>query len=356
MCIQIDPLLKERCLPPVLQFASGEAVTLDTFAERRREMLQLLCNEEYGAAPAAPAEVRVTELESHQKRFAGKATERVLSLAFDTDKGEFSFPVVEILPNGVPHKCPVFVLLNFRPDVPDKYLPVEEILDAGYGILRIYFNDVTKDCDDGFSSGIAAMYSRENYTWGKLRMWAFAASRAMDYLLTVPAVDPARIAVAGHSRLGKTALLAAALDERFALACVNNSGCSGAALSRGKSGERILDITQRFPYWFCEKYKAYAENEEKLPFDQHFLIACVAPRRVAIGTAEEDTWADTNAQYLAACAASPAWELQGKKGFVHPDRLPEVGDFFSAGNLTFHLREGTHYFSRADWHCYLSLL
>ncbi|MBQ9778624.1 MAG: acetylxylan esterase [Clostridia bacterium] len=356
MCIAFDKLIEERKLPPLLQFASGAAVTREGFEQRRTEMLQLLQNHVYGTAPAAPSEVRVAEKSSKAKEFAGKATVRELMLSFDADKGEFSFPVTEVRPNGVPHKCPMFVLLNFRPDIPDKYLPIEEILDAGYGVLRIYYNDVAKDCDDGFSGGIAAMYDRSKYTWGKLQMWAFAASRALDYLLTTDYVDKGRIAVAGHSRLGKTALLAAALDTRFALACVNDSGCSGAALTRGKTGERISDITTRFPYWFCENYKKYAGNEESLPFDQHFLIACVAPRRVAIGAAVEDLWADTDAQYLAACAASPAWELLGKRGFVHPDRLPEVGDFFSAGSVTFHLREGTHFFSRADWHCYLSLL
>ena len=356
MCIEIDQLLKQRALPPLLQFASGAAVTQENFEARRLEMLQLLQSEVYGTAPAAPAEVRVCELERHEKRFAGKGCERELQLSFDTDNGVFSFPVREVRPNGVPGRCPMFILLNFRPDVPDKYLPMEEILDAGCGVVRIYYNDVAFDGDDGFSGGIAAMYDRQRYTWGKLHMWAFAASRVMDYLLTTDYADPKRIAVAGHSRLGKTALLAAALDTRFALTCVNDSGCSGAALARGKTGERVLDITKRFPYWFCEKYRDYAEKEGEMPFDQHFLIACVAPRRVAIGTAVEDLWADTDAQYLAACAASPAWELLGKKGFVHPDRLPEVGDCFSAGRVAFHLREGTHYFSRADWHCYLSLL
>lgn len=350
----LEELLAARNLPPL--FAGGIHPTPEALAHRRLEMLQLLCSEEYGIAPPAPAEVRVRELECHKTRFAGKGTERELLLSFDTDKGEFSFPVREVRPNGVPGKCPMFILLNFRPDVPDKYLPMEEILDAGCGVLRVYYNDVTADADDGFTSGLAAMYDRAHYTWGKLHMWAFAASRAMDYLLTADFADPARIAVVGHSRLGKTALLAAALDTRFSLVCVNDAGCSGPALARGKTGERIADITKRFPHWFCENYKKYAEKEEELPFDQHHLIACVAPRRVAIGTAVEDAWADTDAQYLAACAASPAWELYGKKGLVHPDRLPEVGDFFSAGAISFHLREGTHYFSRADWHCYLSLI
>ncbi|MBE6630721.1 MAG: hypothetical protein E7624_07740 [Ruminococcaceae bacterium] len=356
MCIKINEILAERHLPLLLRTSDGGPLKKEGFEAYRAELLSLLAQEVYGTAPAAPAEVRVSEQKCRPKEFAGKATVRELTLSFDTERGEFSFPVTEVRPNGVPKKCPMFVVLNFRPDIPDKYLPMEEILDAGCGVLRIYYNDVALDGDDGFAGGIAAMYDRERYTWGKLRMWAFAASRALDYLLKTDYVDRKRIAVAGHSRLGKTALLAAAFDTRFSLACVNNSGCSGAALSRGKEGERVRDITKRFPYWFCENYKKYADHEADMPFDQHFLIAAVAPRRVAVGAALEDIWADTDAQYLACCAASPAFELLGKKGFIHPDRLPQPGDFFSAGQITFHLREGTHFFSRADWHCYLSLI
>ena len=347
MCVKTEELLAARALPPLL-LAEGKA--------DRDGMLRLLESAVYGTAPDAPPEVRVSEQKCREKEFAGKGTMRELTLSFDTERGEFSFPVVEVRPNGVTGKCPVFVVLNFRPDVPDKYLPVEEILDAGCALVRVYYNDVAYDGDDGFTGGIAAAYDREKYTWGKIRMWAFAASRVMDYLQTAAYADPSRVAVAGHSRLGKTALLAAALDERFSLACVNNSGSTGAALSREKGGERVRDITERFPYWFCENYKKYADREAQMPFDQHFLIAAVAPRRVAVGTAQEDAWADTDAQYLACCAASPAWECLGKKGFVHPDRLPQPGDFFSAGCIAFHLREGTHFFSRDDWHCYLSLI
>ena len=355
MCVKIDELLSARQLPPLLRM-DGAAVTKENFEAYRASLLSLLSREVYGTAPEAPAEVRVSEQKCRPKEFAGKGMVRELTLSFDTDRGEFSFPVTEVRPVDVPKKCPMFVVLNFRPDIPDKYLPMEEILDAGCGVLRIYYNDVAFDGDDGFAGGIAAMYDRQKYTWGKLRMWAFAASRALDYLLSTDYVDPKRIAVAGHSRLGKTALLAAACDTRFSLACVNDSGCTGAALSRAKGGESVRAIIERFPYWFCENYKKYADREADMPFDQHFLIAAVAPRRVAVGTALEDTWADTDAQYLACCAASPAWECLGKKGFVFPDRLPQAGDFFSAGQIAFHLREGTHFFSRADWHCYLSLI
>ena len=351
----IEKLLAARRLPELLRFADGRPVTKQNWEERRAELVDIMCREVYGNAPAAPAEVRVTEVKRKDKDFAGKGRLRELTLSFDTDKGEFTFPVTEIVPTD-DKKVPMFVVLNFRPDVPDRYLPVEEILDAGCGVIRIYYNDVAFDGEDHFEGGLAAMYDRKTYSWGKLRMWAFAASRVMDYLETTDYADLSRVAVAGHSRLGKTALLAAATDTRFALACVNDSGCAGDAITREKEGERVKAITDRFPYWFCENYRKYAEKEGEMPFDQHFLVAAVAPRRVALGAALEDTWADPKSQYLSACAASPAWELLGRRGFLHPDRLPLPGDCFDGGHVAFHLREGTHFFSRTDWRRYLYLI
>ncbi len=351
----VEELLAERRLPALLKMEDGTPVTREGWEQRRVELVDILCREVYGVAPPAPAAVRVTEQKCKKKDYAGKGTVRDLTLSFDTDKGEFSFPVVEIVPTEG-KKVPMFVMLNFRPDVPDRYLPVEEILDAGCGVIRIYYNDVAFDGEDHFEGGLAAMYDREKYSWGKLRMWAFAASRVMDYLQTTDYADQSRIAVVGHSRLGKTALLTAATDTRFALACANNSGCSGDAITRGKEGERVQAITTRFPYWFCKNYGKYAEKEDEMPFDQHFLVAAIAPRRVALGAALEDTWADPNSQYLSACAASAAWELLGEKGFLHPDRLPVPGDCLDGGHVAYHLREGTHFFSLTDWRRYLCLI
>ena len=156
MCIKINEMLGERALPPLFT----RAITEESFEAYRKELVALLEREVYGTAPAAPAAVRVSELSRKEKDFAGKGKRLELTLFFDTDKGEFSFPVTVLIPNGVTQRVPMFVMLNFRPDVPDKYLPVEEVLDAGYGVLRIYYNDVTADKDDGFTSGLAAMYDR----------------------------------------------------------------------------------------------------------------------------------------------------------------------------------------------------
>jgi hypothetical protein len=186
--------------------------------------------------------------------------------------------------------------------------------------------------------------------------WAYTASQMMDYLQTRTEADKTKIGISGHSRLGKTALLAAALDERFAFTCPNNSGCSGVALSHGhcESAERIEDIVKRFSYWFCPNYQKYLGKDNELPFDQHCLVALVAPRKVYVGAAIEDVWADTDNQFLSCVAASKVWELYEKDGLLSPDRLPVCGDEFIDGNVGFHLRKGKHYHSRSDWQVYLT--
>ncbi len=348
----ISNILAERKLPEILRFSDGREVTSDNWEERRLEMLDVLSREVYGYAPPAPANVDVKVIKTEKRQYAGKGDVNQLNFTVPTEKGDFSFPVTEIVPYGKTD-CPTFIMLNFRADVPDKYLPVEEILDGGCAVLRIYYNDIAFDGEDGFSGGIASMFDREKYNWGKLRMWAWAASRVMDYLQTSDYADKKRIAVVGHSRLGKTALICAAYDTRFAMACANDSGCSGDAITRMKAGERVKEIYAHFPFWFCENYQKYVGKEQEMPFDQHFLVAAIAPRTVHLGSAEEDIWADPMSQYLSACAASEAWNLLGKVGFVHPDRLPTPCDVYSSGDIRFHLRTGTHFFSRVDWGYYI---
>jgi len=244
------------------------------------------------------------------------------------------------------------VLLNFRDLVPDIYYPAEEICDNGFAVLTVCYKDVTSDngdFDDGAAGAAFGGRERGDADGGKIALWAWAASRVMDYAETLPQLDPARAFVAGHSRLGKTALLAGALDPRFACAVSNDSGCSGAAVSRGKQGETVKDICTRFPYWFCNNYQKYMENESALPFDQHFLVAAMAPRKVYVASAAEDLWADPASEYLACAAADEVYKKLGMTGFVRPDRLPEPGDKFHDGDIGYHLRSGQHYFSREDW-------
>lgn len=314
----------------------------------RQQMLEILQSEEYGRMPEPPEALAFTEEPQPWMGFAGKASLTRVT-AHCTVKGTvFSFPFWATVPT-VPGKHPFFVHINFRPEVADYYQPIEEILDSGFAVLSFCYNDVTRD-DGDFADGLAGILfpegRRQPEDPGKIAIWAWAAQRVMDYAQTRGDVlDLSCGAVCGHSRLGKTALLAAATDERFAFACSNESGCSGAAITRGKQGERVENICTVFPYWFCENYRKYMGREAEMPFDQHYLVAAIAPRKVCIGGAAEDLWADPRAEQLCCFAASAAFE----KGFVCPNRPAEAGEAFLEGEIGYHLRAGQHFFSRSDW-------
>lgn len=322
----------------------------------RNELTEVLLREEYGFLPEA---ARVSgEILSVQNNFcAGKANLEKINICCEGSFGSFSFPVsFSYSPNK---KTPCFVHINFRADIPDRYQPTEELIDSGYAIISFCYNDVTMDNND-FRNGLAGVVypdgSKGDRDCGKIGLWAWAAMRVIDYLCTRPEIDTSRICVVGHSRLGKTALLTGALDERIYCAFSNNSGCSGAALSRNNKGETIEKICGSFDYWFCDAYKDYANRESELPFDQHWLLAANSHHKVYVASAEEDLWADPDNEYLSCVGASEYFEAEGKKGFVHPDRLPIAGDCFHEGNIGYHLRSGKHYLSREDWQLYIRFL
>jgi hypothetical protein len=350
--------LKERGLPDVLTFNSGKiADNPSSWLKRRTEILELLCCEIYGFSPPPPEKV-ISIVRQIDDAFAGKAVHTVVDIRFDTPKGEFSFPVNLIIPKNI-SPAPLLLHIAFRSGIPDIYYPVEEIIDNGFATASFCYTDVAPDIDDGFVEGIAGMYSgskRAPDEWGKISMWAWAAGRVMDYLQTLEKIDKSRIAVIGHSRLGKTALWCAAQDERFAMGISNNSGCSGAALSRGNKGEQIKDILCNFKYWFCENYQKYAGIEESLPFDQHFLLSTIAPRFVYVSSAQEDDWADPQSEFLSCIASNTVYELLGLRGLVTPGEYPKPGTVLHEGRIGYHLREGTHFLSRYDWQRFMEYM
>lgn len=331
----LDKKLAERNLPEL---------------RSREEMLKLLLENEYGVLPPKPESISFEAEENIIERFcAGKAVLKKITAKCVIGGKSFSFPFYATIPTK-PGKYPFFIHVNFRPDVPDRYMPTEELIDNGFAVLSLWYGDVTSD-DGDFTNGLAGVLyengKRRSNDPGKISMWAWAAQRVMDYAcLHSDIFDLTRSVVCGHSRLGKTALVTAATDERFRFAYSNEAGCSGDALARGTTGEKVGDIIDRFPFWFCENYFEYHSKEENMPFDQHYLLSCIAPRFVCVGSAAEDAWADPKAQYLCCVAASSAFG----KGLSCPDRFPEPGEKFLEGDIGFHLRNGCHYFSREDWH------
>lgn len=318
----------------------------------KQDMLNVLLREEYGQLPPAPDRVE-REVAAVDSTFcAGKADLVKLQLRC-RGAVNFDFPVQFVCPKKAPRPVPCLIHLNFRPDLPDRYQPTEELVDRGYSVMTLYYEDVTRDNGD-FTDGLAGVVYpggvRTPAQCGKIGLWAWAALRMVETARTMPEVDRERITVIGHSRLGKTALLVGALEERLYCAVSNDSGCSGAALARGKTGERIRDIYRRFPYWFSTNYEKYVENEAEMPFDQHFLLAANFPHRVYVASARADAWACPANEYESCRAASPFFEKQGRPGFRGPAALPEGEACFHEGWIGYHIREGQHYLSRQDWH------
>ncbi len=347
----LDSVLEQRKIPDIFANVANAC----EWEEKRQELKKLLLEEEYGKFPPKPERVEFFEEIIRKDFAAGRADLKKIIISTYWDNKSFSFPIYSTVPKSE-GRHPAFIHINFRPNVPDMYMNNEEILENGFAVFSFDYNDVTSDSDD-FTNKLAGVLfegkERSDTDCGKIAMWSWAASRVIDYAYTLDSIDKEKLCVCGHSRLGKTALLTGAFDDRVCLTVSNDSGSSGAALARGKSGEKIDNICRTFPYWFCKNYNKYRNNEETLPFDQHALIAIAAPRYVCIGSAIEDTWADPKSEQLAAYAASRAWELYGGKGLVCDDRFANSDERFHLGSVGYHMRSGKHYFSRTDWLCYM---
>ena len=351
MAKTVQQLLSERRLPSLLRMSDGTEATKDSWSVRRAELLTILQENIYGVTPA-PCPVEGKILKTDERYCAGKVRHHTVALTLHTPYGDHTFPVQLFLPVCNPNAS-AFIHICFRPDFPDRYTPIEEITDHGFALAMFDYRDIATD-DGDFTYGLGALYvgdrARRENEWGKIGMWAYAASRVLDWLETVPGVDASRVTVTGHSRLGKTAIWCAAQDERFFCGISNDSGCGGAAIERGKVGEHVREITRVFPFWFCPKYASYASDVYAMPFDHHFVSACVAPRLCYIASAAEDLWADPASEFLAAVAASDAYKLLGETGLSPvPEKLPIAPAAFGDGKLAYHVRRGLHYYDREDW-------
>ena len=350
----------------------------------RPAIMDFFLTDVYGHYPQKQVTPRFELLEQSDKALGGKAVRKQVAIHLDG----MDTPILLLIyqPAGVKGKVPAFVGMNFKgnhqvnidpeiiisdnapkgkdlgTDAPrgaaSSRWPLEEIVGAGYAVATIYRGDVDPDHDDGFKNGIHPLFYRAGQTkpdteeWGTIGAWAWGLSRVMDYLEQDKSIDHKRVAVIGHSRLGKTALWAGATDERFAIAISNDSGCGGAALSARKVGETVAKINKSFPHWFCDNYNKYNDNEEALLVDQQGLIALIAPRPVYVASATEDTWADPEGEFLSALYASPVYELYGKKGLA-VSSMPKPEQPSIEGYVGYHIRTGKHDITLYDWQQYI---
>ncbi|MAG94692.1 MAG: acetylxylan esterase, partial [Planctomycetaceae bacterium] len=294
-------------LPDPLILSNGAPVKdANTWRNKRRpEIVRLFETQVYGRSPQAPQKMRFEVFEQKRGALGGLADRKQVSVFFTGKSDGPSMDILIYTPAGTSKPVPTFLGLNFggnhtirdekeirlstrwmRPKSGIKKnradeatrgasasrWAVETIVKRGYALATIYCGDVDPDYHDGFTDGVHAMYPKPKADeWGTIGAWAWGLSRAVDYFETDDTIDAKRVAVLGHSRLGKTSLWAGASDERFALVISNDSGCGGAALSRRRFGETVQRINTSFPHWFCDNFEKYNSNEDALPVDQHML-------------------------------------------------------------------------------------
>lgn len=382
-------------LPDPLTLLNGKPVkdAATWTRERRPELLRLFEEQVFGRNAPPRTKPLVETVEAGAKALDGKAIRKQVRIWFAGRKEGPAMNVLIYLPAEAKGPVPVFAALNFGPNAtihadPGIVLgetwvrdpngktkfakqpvtedargrgagrwPVAMILARGFGLAVACYHDIEPDFVGAMQYGVRPLGFRPGQTepaaneWGAIGAWAWGLSRMLDYLETDKAIDARKVAVFGHSRLGKTALWAGAQDERFALVISNNSGEGGAALARRNYGETLARITTAFPHWFSANYRQYAPDPNRLPVDAHELIALIAPRPVYVASAEEDRWADPRGEFLSAVAAGRVYELLGKQGLGTDEMPPLHAPLMKT--IGYHIRAGKHDVTGYDWEQYL---
>ena len=347
----------------MLPFAVGAVAALAACAAETRinaigeksrdEIVAFFADNEFGRRPEEaekPPLLKFEKISDDKLMPGGKMVRKQVRIVYGGSFGTNSFPVTVFVPADAKGPVPAFLLIcnrdykaNCDPEREKKsdFFPVEEIVKRGFAAVSFYTWDVAPDYNTGNTKGVFEAFEKQGSyrnpkLWGTISAWAWGASRALDWLETVPEIDSKKVAVVGHSRGGKTALWTAVTDPRFACVCVNGSGCAGAKLNHLDlpKSEHIAQIVRTFQYWFCLDYTLWVNREREMPFDQHELMSCVAPRLLAVGSGSTDDWAGPEGERKATELARAAWK--------------------DPSCVSYHCHEGKHDLGLFDWNIYLT--
>lgn len=376
-------------LPDPLVTNDGKRVKdARTWREKRRpEIVRLFEEHQFGKSPGRPKPISFDVQDKGTSAFDGRALRKQVTVYFGADKAGPKMDLLVYLPKQQTKPVPLLLSLSFSANsslfddrgikpgeiwgrektrVPAgtakvTKLDITPFLDRGIGFATVYYGDIDPDFEGGIPNGVRSLFTkakadadRSADEWGAIGAWAWGLSRAIDYLETDKAVDAKRIAILGHSRLGKTVLWAGAIDTRIAMVIATCSGEGGASLSRRNYGETVKHLNNRFPYWFARNYLKYGADVQKLPVDSHMLMALIAPRPLLLTTGDGDQWADPKGEFLAAVAAGPVYELLGKQG-LDTGQWPPAGQAV-VQTIGYRMHAGGHAQLPEDWALFLSFM
>jgi hypothetical protein len=387
----VSELKSQPGLPdPLLMLDGSRVATKEQWETRRKpELRSLFQHYMYGQLPPRPEKIEFIVEHTKTDFLDGKATKKEVTIRYSPE-GTPDIHLLVVVPNERKTPAPVFVGMNFGGNhmahadpsirlpltwVPDR-MPgvvnnkatdegrgkqtdvwnIELIVSRGYALATLYCGDLDPDKPD-FTDGLHPFLLPPGkkefgpHDSGSIAVWAWGIHRAVDYCVQDKDLDAQKIAVVGHSRLGKTALVAGAFDERIGIVIPSQAGCGGTAPSRGKVGESVKQINDRFPHWFCDEFTKFNEHPDLLPFDQNCLIALCAPRPVLLPNAIEDQWANPDGQFEVLLGAEPVYKLLGVEGCAVRQR-PAPGELVDS-RLGYFYRNGKHSMSREDWEAFL---
>lgn len=377
---------------PLISEAGTRVSDADTWHKfRRPEIVKIFEENQYGRSPERVESVSFEVVEEATPAFDGKALRKQVAIHFGEGDARQTLDLLLYLPASAERPVPVLLNISFLPNNlavedpgvktgrrwdkdrkmrveatgdrgPFGALPVLETLERGFGIATFNYADVEPDAPDAIEHSVRQLYMAEGQEkpaadeWGSIAAWAWGMSRVVDYFETDNKVDASRIAITGISRLGKTVMWAGAYDPRIALVIASCSGEGGAALSHRDYGETIAHLVapSRYYYWFADNYRKWADNPKQAPMDAHLLMALVAPRPLLLQTGNTDKWADPMGEFLAAVAATPVYELLGKRG-IDSAELPPAGQL-AGDTLAFYMHDGGHGLVPGDWGVYLDFI
>ena len=353
---------RDYSLEDPLAFANGRKLKdASEWPARRKEILALFGREVYGKMPPKP-ESLVVEMVSEKLTEDRFALERRYRMWFRADKTGPIIDWVVFIPKYAKHPCPVILHLNYKGNdvvasgkTNHYLLPLDGFTARGYAFMSAKYTQITSDGakrGGDFFDGVCELWGNRDPKRadnpGTLIIWAWGLCRGLDLAERIPEIDAKRNVVTGSSRLGKAALLAAAYDERFKVCVPNQTGAVGVQLMKRDYGESLAGQRLSLAHWYCRAVWKYADDPRSQPFDQHLLLACVAPRALLLECYHK-RWFDPKGEFMAAKAASPVWEFLTGRGLGLDEMPPPYDDVAVRPPFGYVRRTECHGLSAYDW-------